>query len=211
MTVKYPQPPQKEKDIIAWAKALTAQLQRGSSESQSIANLAAQVSAVRALPIGGLAPFAGQVAPAGFLICDGTSYEKSVYTALHAAIGDAWKLGGDPVEQFRVPDLRGRTPTGLQTGQTFGEYSGADQIQILQTNLPNVNFNVNDPSHLHGVSNVKTLSYSAGIETDDVLIPGNGYNSSPAATGITVNSGGAGTPISFTPRRAVMLWIIRAI
>lgn len=54
-----------------------------------------------AAPVGTVVAYAGVTAPAGWLLCDGTSYKKSLYPALAAVLGATG-------ESFSVPDLRGR-------------------------------------------------------------------------------------------------------
>ncbi len=58
-------------------------------------------------PIGMLAPFMGENAPDGWLLCDGRSYDAVYFYALAEANPD---FHGDGT--FRVPDLRGRSPIG---------------------------------------------------------------------------------------------------
>jgi hypothetical protein len=52
--------------------------------------------------------------PTGWLNCNGDVYDGSQpeYGDLYAAIGDAFNVGGEPGEHFRVPDLRGKFPAG---------------------------------------------------------------------------------------------------
>ena len=76
-------------------------------------------------------PFIGEVrmfgadwAPVGWAICDGRLLLISQYDALWSLIGTTY--GGDGVETFAVPDLRGRTPVHVgttQLGQTLGQES----------------------------------------------------------------------------------------
>ena len=71
------------------------------------------------VPIGCFLPFAGQQAniPAGWLLCDGSSYGRTgTYAALFAAIGTTW--GYADANHFNVPDLRGRFPLGAGQGAT---------------------------------------------------------------------------------------------
>ena len=58
-------------------------------------------------PIGMLAPFMGENAPDGWLLCDGRSYDAAYFYALAEANPDFHNDG-----TFRVPDLRGRVPLG---------------------------------------------------------------------------------------------------
>lgn len=63
-----------------------------------------------ALPSGILVPFSGSVAPAGYLLCDGTLVSTTTYAALFAVVGTAFGTGSGT---FGLPDLRGRAVIGL--------------------------------------------------------------------------------------------------
>ncbi len=64
-----------------------------------------------AVPIGAILPFAGAVAPIGYLLCDGSEVEKDRFPELWVAIGAVY---GTPLlgTNFKLPDLRGRFPLG---------------------------------------------------------------------------------------------------
>ncbi|NBP55174.1 tail fiber protein [bacterium] len=64
-----------------------------------------------AVPIGAIMPFAGAVAPVGYLLCDGSEVEKDRFPQLFVAIGSIY---GTPLlgSNFKLPDLRGRFPLG---------------------------------------------------------------------------------------------------
>lgn len=72
--------------------------------------------------IGAIVAFAGPKVPTGFLLCDGNTYDRTKtydgvrekYKALFNAIGTSW--GGDGVNLFRVPDLRGLFLRGVDAG-----------------------------------------------------------------------------------------------
>ncbi len=68
-------------------------------------------------PPGSIIAYAGTVAPAGWLWCDGTAVSRAQYPALFAVLGATWGPG-DGVSTFNLPDLRGRVPIG--TGQGSG-------------------------------------------------------------------------------------------
>lgn len=61
----------------------------------------------------------------GYLWQDGTVYNIADYPALFAAIGAVY--GGDGVTTFAVPDMRGRTPVGLDNlgGSAAGRVGAA--------------------------------------------------------------------------------------
>lgn len=78
-------------------------------------------------------PFVGQIlavgfnfAPAGWLLCDGALQPTSQYDALYSLIGTTY--GGDGIQTFAVPDLRGRTPIHFGTGQGLSAYVQGQQI-----------------------------------------------------------------------------------
>lgn len=75
-------------------------------------------------PTGSVMAYAGSAAPAGYLLCDGTSYLRSVYPALFAIIGTSY--GSADVTHFTVPDLRARVPIGkaAATFTTLGQTGG---------------------------------------------------------------------------------------
>ena len=76
-------------------------------------------AASSSLPTGALMPYAGDSAPTGYLLCDGSSVSSSTYLALHAVISNTY--GGSAYTgaaglNFTLPDLRGRLPMGAGTG-----------------------------------------------------------------------------------------------
>jgi hypothetical protein len=67
-------------------------------------------------PAGAIIPFGGPVdkIPAGWLLCDGTAYDRTGYPELFAVIGTSWGYyESDPENTFRVPDLRGVVLRGV--------------------------------------------------------------------------------------------------
>lgn len=70
---------------------------------------------------GDLKPTASGQAQAGFLLCDASSYLRSEFPALFAALGGAASPYGLPdADHFNVPDFRGRSPVGAGTGAGGG-------------------------------------------------------------------------------------------
>jgi microcystin-dependent protein len=70
-----------------------------------------KLSANSMVPPGVVNPFAGMVAPSGWLLCYGQAVSRSTYSGLFAIIGTAYGAG-DGSSTFNVPDFRGRTPIG---------------------------------------------------------------------------------------------------
>lgn len=67
------------------------------------------------IPAGVIFPYGGATAPAGWLLCDGTSYLRADYPALFTAISTAF--GTADGTHFNVPDFRGRFLRGVDGGQ----------------------------------------------------------------------------------------------
>jgi microcystin-dependent protein len=83
---------------------------------------------VRALcPPGTIVAFGGVNIPSGWLLCDGTSYSRTVYPRLFSAIGTACGNSGG-TNNFNLPDLRGMFLRGVNSGRT-GIYRDPDAAQ----------------------------------------------------------------------------------
>lgn len=104
-------------------------------------------------PPGTIIAFAGQNAPGGYLVCDGSQYDISLYPELFDAIFVTY--GGNGIDKFNVPDLRGefiRGWNGLKssgdTNRVFGSWQadgiGPHKHSVVTTNTqggdPNVNY-----------------------------------------------------------------------
>jgi len=68
------------------------------------------------VPSGTILPFGGTVAPAGYLLCDGTEVQRADYPRLFATVGEAF--GATTVFTFTLPDLRGRFLRGVDGAAT---------------------------------------------------------------------------------------------
>lgn len=91
-------------------------------------------------------PFLGAIflvgfnfAPLGYAFCAGQLMSIAQYNALFALIGTTY--GGDGINTFALPDLRGRVAVGMGTGPgltsvQLGESSGREYITLQTSNLP---------------------------------------------------------------------------
>jgi len=75
--------------------------------------------------IGGILPYGGPSAPAGYLLCNGAAVSRSTYAALFAIIGIAYGVG-DGSTTFNLPDLRQRFPLGKASSGTGSTLGGVD-------------------------------------------------------------------------------------
>lgn len=139
---------------------------------------------IRALvPIGSITAFAGATAPAGWLLCDGTTTTTS-YPILFSMVGGV------------TPDLRGRVPVGAGTGtgltaRTRGDVGGAETHTLTDAQIPShlhtVNIvSTNDMSqHDHGLilSSTPSGSLTTVAPSEGAAIVATGSNTTSATTG----------------------------
>lgn len=77
-------------------------------------------------------PLALESAPEGFLLCDGSAVDRSLYIELFAAIGTTYGAG-DGETTFNVPNLSAReSDTGVNYAIATGKNTGADVMDIIQ-------------------------------------------------------------------------------
>ena len=97
-------------------------------------------------PAGIVMPFAGSVAPDGWLLCDGSAVSRSEYTDLFTAIGTTYGAG-DGSTTFNVPDLSGRVVIGVSNSHALGSTGGEASHTLTESELPAHVHEV--PSHGH--------------------------------------------------------------
>ncbi|MDQ0591683.1 microcystin-dependent protein [Chryseobacterium ginsenosidimutans] len=108
--------------------------------------------------IGVIKSFAGNFAPRGFMLCDGSLLNIQSNTALFSILGTTY--GGDGIRTFALPNLTGRFPIGAGNVNSteyypLGVQAGTTQTTIIAQNLPsfmsqlkvaNANANSDTPS-----------------------------------------------------------------
>jgi microcystin-dependent protein len=121
-----------------------------------------------ATPSGVIMDFAGSAAPTGYLLCDGTAYSRTTYSALYAAIGTTWGAG-DGSTTFNVPDLRGRTAIGAGSGSGLTTRSlaanGGEETHLLlssESGNPALTTGPQSADHTHNLPNTTTFTLSPG-------------------------------------------------
>jgi microcystin-dependent protein len=109
--------------------------------------------------IGQIEAFAFAFAPSGWLMCAGQTLTISAYQALYSLLGT--KYGGDGINTFGLPDLRGRVPMGWTNGSVngittnnMGDKRGTEYTVITQSQLP---------SHTHSATVSGTGALSGSI------------------------------------------------
>ena len=90
------------------------------------------------IPYGTVIQYAGSTAPGGWLLCDGTLYNRYDFVDLFGAIGYTY---GGADNSFNVPDLRGRVGVGAGSGpgltnRTLGGKSGEETHTLTAGEMP---------------------------------------------------------------------------
>ena len=94
-------------------------------------------------PVGAIIQFAGSVAAAGWLFCEGQSLTQAAYPNLYAVItnnGTVFPYGGSG-SNFNLPDLRGRIPVGTGTHSTVNALGKNDGTAVANRR----------PAHAHSL------------------------------------------------------------
>lgn len=145
-------------------------------------------------------PFVGEIRlfgfsriPSGWFACDGSLKSISQYQLLYALIGTTY--GGDGVNTFGVPDLRGQIPLHQGTGpgltpRVLGQGGGTETVTLIPTQIPQHthSFNVNTTA-----ANVATPGNSVQPGAFNTMYSGNltgltSYDLAPAAVSSTGGS-----------------------
>lgn len=164
----------------------------GSSESdprdlyRAIEALSKREALAQAVPVGTIAMFGGEAAPAGWLICDGSAESRTTYAALFAAIDTKYGLGNGTTT-FNLPDLRSRMPLGVGavpqlSPRSLGEKGGAETHTLTIAEMP-----------LHGHPVLRSNFSQTGAETKTIggIMTHNGAMIvDPAFTGTPASPGG---------------------
>lgn len=159
-------------------------------------------------PVGSLFMWAAAAAPAHYLLCDGASKLRADFADLFAAIGSTY--GVVDGTHFNVPDLRGRTPVGVDTSHLRIVALHGNQVDLGEVGgeSDHVTTTGELPSHNHGLlvdGNGAVMAVASG---------GNpAFYDRPAGailTGIThtANSGGGSAHQNMQPYQ-ILNFIIR--
>lgn len=111
-------------------------------------------------PAGIVIPFAGSVVPQGYLLCDGSAVDRTLYATLFSVIGTTYGAG-DGSTTFNVPDLSGRVVLGVSQSHALGSTGGSETVTLTSDQLPPHSHVV--PQHGHGndiAAEMPTLSHS---------------------------------------------------
>ena len=149
-------------------------------------------------PVGVITAYAGDTAPNGWLICDGSAVSRTTYANLFSVIGTTYGTG-DGSTTFNIPDLQGRVPVGYKSSDTsfdtIGETGGEKTHTLTIDEMP---------SHKHG------MPIDSYINTDaQTNYPQGGHvRNGSAGVNYDTNSTGGGQPHNILQPYIVMNYII---
>ena len=177
-------------------------------------------------PIGAVTMYAGAVAPANWLLCNGALLSRAApYDKLFAVLGTAFNVGTVAADKFMLPDLTQKFPIGAgpnPLGTTGGQFNYALAPGMLPPHAhpitdvahthtatqpahvhpdPGHTHGVTDPGHVHG----GTMRQGSGFYALSSQAPLIGASSTdPATTGISIQGnytglGAAQPAITVTP------------
>lgn len=87
------------------------------------------------VPAGTISMFASNIAPFGYLLCDGSEISRTSYRVLFNVINT--KFGaGDGKKTFNLPDFRNRFPIGAGDDFTMAQTGGDHWRTLVSNNLP---------------------------------------------------------------------------
>lgn len=150
---------------------------------------------VALIPIGTIAAYAGTSAPSRWLLCDGRTVSRTIYSQLFAILSTSHNTGGESGTEFRLPDLRGRTLIGLDLmgvlqpaanrvtaawAATLGGSGGAEKVALSTAEMP---------AHTHGTLTAGGTFITGGAGTA-TLAAGSTVKTSDSTTG-SIGSGTA--------------------
>lgn len=157
--------------------------------------------------LGELALFGFNFAPVGWAQCNGQLLTISSNSALFALLGTTY--GGNGVNTFALPDLRGRVPLGMGQGsgltsRTLGETGGAESRALGVSEMP---------SHTHGVYVSNALGTADSPEgafpaRNPAGIPSFGATGTVLGGAGQIAWSGGGLPHGNVPPYQVLNWCI---
>ena len=177
-------------------------------------------------PSGASADAGAAALPSGWLLCDGSAVSRTTYASLFAAIGINYG-GGDGINTFNLPDLRGRTIIGVGhgaglTARTLAQTLGEEAHTLTSGEMPAHSHTITDPGHAHSVvaqgSNaavqvaVSNSSSGCGVYcgTQQAPLAEIATVAATATTGVTAQSTGGGAAHNVMQPSMVLNYLIKS-
>ncbi|OGA81067.1 MAG: phage tail protein [Burkholderiales bacterium RIFCSPHIGHO2_01_FULL_63_240] len=134
--------------------------------------------------VGEIRLFAGNFAPSGWALCDGSMLSIAENETLFNLIGTTY--GGDGQSTFALPDLRGRVPIHHGQGpglsnRVIGEAGGVEQVTLTAAQMP---------AHAHAMrASSAAASGNAGVAGSLLATPASTrlYGTTPGGAGSSMS------------------------
>jgi microcystin-dependent protein len=146
-------------------------------------------------------PYVGEIrlfpytfAPVGWQLCDGSLLSISGYETLYTLIGTTF--GGDGINTFGVPDLRGRVPLHYGTGnglspRVMGEMGGSETVTLTSAQMPAHTHSFAATSAVASINSPGNAAELGGLGTDTMYTSTiSGSSVSPSSSMISQSGGG---------------------
>jgi microcystin-dependent protein len=125
-------------------------------------------------PTGTVFPFAGTIAPNGWLLCDGSAVSRTIYSRLFSVLSSSCG-SGDGSTTFNIPDYRGVFMRGVDGGTT------RDPDRTARTAM---NPGGNTGANVGSIQGIASARSEAGSGTNPYTNP----NASKSTAGLTNSS-----------------------
>lgn len=141
------------------------------------------------VPVGTILNYAGTSSPTGWVLCDGRVLDRTAFAALFAILGTTYNTGGETGSQFRVPDLRGRTPIAPDNmgGTAANRVVSATNVALVGGLSAVTLSTANLPSHAHALpGSASFIATGAGFTMNTTGGIGVAYQSNTSTAGSDV-------------------------
>ncbi|RDS81683.1 microcystin-dependent protein [Dyella monticola] len=107
----------------------------------------------------------------GFALCNGQLLPIQQNTALFSLLGTYY--GGNGVNSFALPDLRGRTPVGAGTTYNQGQVLGVENVSLTQAQMPSHQHMMNATNQAGTIRDPNNTIYGAPSSESIYAAPNN--------------------------------------
>lgn len=132
--------------------------------------------------VGEVAAFAGDTAPACYLLANGAAVDRTTYSELFSVIGTTYG-SGDGSTTFNMPNLKGRMSVGFDAGQTefntLGETGGEKAHTLTVSEMPPHSHNFYFDNSQSGHTGARKTSYANTTMSTSSVGGGQAHNNMP--------------------------------
>jgi microcystin-dependent protein len=178
------------------------------------------------IPAGAMMAWGSDAIPSNWLLCDGSAVSRSTYASLFSAIGTQYG-SGDGTTTFNLPDIKGKTIVGKDSGQTefntLVETGGAKTHTLTTAEMPSHTHTQNahthtQDAHSHNIGSAADISSTTGAGnvfagSTGSIISGtatatnqNTTATNQNTTATNQNTGGGGAHNNLQPYIVVYMW-----